>query len=128
MRPSSNRTAAAILLGLLAFTILLVLRPGGAGAQRPSSPTAEPPRPARVPPAEPRGFSATANGPSSTQTSEFMAGRVAVSVVFLQSSGAAGYCGSGDPVTETWDTARRQSVLSEISQGLNFWTTRPNHP
>src|SRR4051812_23142463 len=48
MRPSSNRSAAAGLFGLLAFTLMLMLHPGGAGAQRTPTPTDGTLRPALV--------------------------------------------------------------------------------
>jgi len=66
--------------------------------------------------------------PTSTQTSEFMAGTVVYSVVFVESSGGTGNCSPPDTQTENWDAARRTAVLSEISAGLSFWTGRSNRP
>jgi len=81
---------------------------------------------ALVAPAEaaPRG---TVPGvPSVTQTSEFMAGTIVYSVVFVESSGGSGNCSPADAQTENWDASRRATVLTEISDGLAFWTGRSN--
>lgn len=60
--------------------------------------------------------------PTATQTSEFMAGSIVYSVVFLESNGKKGFCGAGDPQSEDWDTPRKNNVLSKISNALNnFW-------
>ena len=66
--------------------------------------------------------------PTSTQTSEFMAGTIVVSVVFVESSGGSGYCSPADAQTENWDASRRQTALDKISDGLLFWTSRSGGP
>jgi hypothetical protein len=58
------------------------------------------------------GDSAT---PGYYQTSEYLAGSVAVGIVLVESDG------SGDPSTEDWAAAEKQRVLSEIVVGLNWW-------
>jgi hypothetical protein len=55
-----------------------------------------------------------------------MAGSVAYSVVFVESSGGTGNCSQPDTETENWDSGRQATVLSEISAGLAFWTARDN--
>jgi subtilisin-like proprotein convertase family protein len=81
-----------------------------------------------VPPPEPPGIRTVPGAPSSTQTSEFMAGTVAYSVVFVESSGGSGKCSPADAQTENWSAARQTMVLGEISSGLAFWTSRFNRP
>ena len=81
-----------------------------------------------VPPAEPGGGQNPSGAPSSTQTSEFMAGTVVYSVLFVESSGGAGFCSPADPQTENWDAPRQAKVLQEISDGLAFWPARTNRP
>jgi hypothetical protein len=81
--------------------------------------------PAEEPKAGPLG---EAPAPTSSQTSEFMAGTVVASVVFVESSGGSGYCSPADSQTENWDITRRNSVLGEISAGLSFWTSRADRP
>jgi len=79
-----------------------------------------------IPPPEVPGIRTVPSAPSSTQTSEFMAGTVIYSVVFVESSGGTGNCSPPDAQTENWSPARQSTVLSEISQGLAFWTARSN--
>jgi hypothetical protein len=100
---------------------------------RPPAPrTPDPPPPApsgptfRLPP--PSAEVPGARGPSATQTSAYMAGTIAVGVIFVQSGASSGNCSPPDPVTEQWDASRRQQVLTKVSEGLNFWTTRNNRP
>jgi hypothetical protein len=83
---------------------------------------------ALIPPAEASGEGMVAYAPTSSQTSEFMAGTIVASVVFVESSGGAGYCSPADPQTENWDVSRRNQVLGEISSGLSFWTSRADRP
>ena len=74
-----------------------------------------------LPPApEEPGIQGAPSAPTSTQTSEFMAGKVVYSVVFVESSGGTGNCSPADPQTENWSTTRQTTVLSEISAGLAF--------
>ena len=74
------------------------------------------------------GTPGKALAPGTTQTSEFMAGTIVYSVVFVESSGGSGYCSPADSQTENWSQARRTTVLGEIAAGLNFWTSRADRP
>src|SRR6478672_10478593 len=65
----------------------------------PSPPPGPPGSDVLIAPPEPPGSRAAPGAPSSTQTSEFMAGTIAVSVVFVESSGGAGNCSPADPQT-----------------------------
>lgn len=49
-------------------------------------------------------------------TSDFMIGRVVVSIIFPESNGAQ------DPNSETWSEERKSAVLSQIMTGLDWWT------
>jgi len=53
--------------------------------------------------------------PGYYQTSEFMAGSVAVGIVLVESDGGT------DPSTENWTAAEKQQVFDEIVTGLNWW-------
>jgi hypothetical protein len=53
--------------------------------------------------------------PGYYQTSEYMAGSVAVGVVLVESDGRI------DPSTENWTGAEKQLVFSEIVAALNWW-------
>ncbi|MAE28422.1 MAG: hypothetical protein CMJ87_05480, partial [Planctomycetes bacterium] len=103
-------------------------------------PLIEPPNDVRIDPNRPRTFPSAAPGayrpaaapgpaaaPIFAQTSEFMAGTVAVGVIFVESSGVSGAC-SPAVNTETWDSARMATVLAEITAGFNWWPTRPGAP
>lgn len=81
-----------------------------------------------LPPPEETGVQGAPRAPTSTQTSEFMAGNVVYSVVFVESSSGTGNCSPADPQTENWITTPTDTVLSEISAGLTFWTSRANSP
>ena len=48
-------------------------------------------------------------------TGEFMLGRIAVTPVFLESTGQI------DPNTENWTPAQKTTVLNNIQSGLNWW-------
>jgi len=48
-------------------------------------------------------------------TAEYMLGRVAVTVVLLESNGIV------DPSTEDWNPTHRQEVLRNIEDGLDWW-------
>ncbi len=61
------------------------------------------------------GAGAASVTPGYYQTSEYMAGSVAVGIVLLESDG------SGDPSTEDWTAAEKQTVFDEIVTGLNWW-------
>lgn len=58
---------------------------------------------------------ATSITPDYYQTSEFMAGSVAVGIVLVESDG------SEDPSVEDWTAAEKQTVFDEIVTGLNWW-------
>jgi PKD repeat protein len=67
----------------------------------------------------------TANSPSSTpgylETSEYLIGKVAVGVVFLESNGSI------DIETEDWTLNEESNVVNEISVGLNWLKSqKPN--
>jgi hypothetical protein len=53
--------------------------------------------------------------PGYYQTSEFMAGSVAVGIVLVESNGRI------DPSTENWTLDEKQTVFSEIVAGLQWW-------
>ncbi len=53
--------------------------------------------------------------PGYYQTSEFMAGSVAVGIVLVESTGAI------DPSTENWTADEKQLVFNEIVAALNWW-------
>jgi hypothetical protein len=57
-----------------------------------------------------------------------MAGDVAVSIVFVESSGGAGACSPADPQTETWTQPRRDQVVAEVQEATQFWATRTGRP
>lgn len=48
-------------------------------------------------------------------TAEYMLGKIAVTVVLLESNGVA------DPSTENWNEQHRQEVLEKIEDGLAWW-------
>lgn len=54
-------------------------------------------------------------GASRWQTSEYLMGKVAVSVILPESTGAI------DPSTEDWGADRQSLVVSEIVAGMNWW-------
>jgi hypothetical protein len=49
-------------------------------------------------------------------------------VVFVESNGGTGNCSPADAQTENWSTARMDSVIAEVTEGLAFWTSRANRP
>ncbi|MBE7555321.1 MAG: hypothetical protein HS126_30085 [Anaerolineales bacterium] len=53
--------------------------------------------------------------PGYYQTSEYMAGSVAVGIVLVESNGAV------DPSTENWTSDEKQLVFNEIVTALNWW-------
>ncbi|MDI6792066.1 MAG: Ig-like domain-containing protein [bacterium] len=54
--------------------------------------------------------------PQTQETSEYMAGSVAVGIIFPESTGASS--------TEDWTTAERNNVISEIQEAFNWWVAR----
>jgi len=56
--------------------------------------------------------------PGYYQTSEYMAGSVAVGIVLLESDGSV------DPSTEDWTSDEEQHVFSEIVAALDWWAER----
>jgi hypothetical protein len=54
-------------------------------------------------------------GAGPDDTGEFMLGRVAVTPVFVESSGLL------DPSTEDWTAAHKQEVIQKIESGLDWW-------
>jgi hypothetical protein len=63
--------------------------------------------------------------PTAGQTSEFMAGLIATTVIFVESNGGAGNCQPADPSTENWEAGRQGLVLGEIQTALASWETLP---
>lgn len=55
--------------------------------------------------------------PGYYQTSEYMAGTVAVGIVLVESNGDT------DPSSENWTTDEKQLVFSEIVNAMNWWAT-----
>ncbi len=62
-----------------------------------------------------RVFATLPFGAFPEDTAEFMLGTVAVTPVFLESSGQQ------DPSTEDWTSAEIETVLENISEGLQWW-------
>jgi hypothetical protein len=56
--------------------------------------------------------------PGYYQTSEYMAGSVAVGIILVESNGSL------DPSTEDWTNDEKQLVFSEIVAALNWWAGR----
>lgn len=54
--------------------------------------------------------------PDYYETSEYMIGRVAVGVIFMESNGTK------DPNTENWTSSEESSVTSKIQAGLDWWS------
>ena len=132
-----------MLIGLLTLAAVVLLSsqdsrasaPGDGPEDAQDSTAGLPPPPSQpdgpdflIPPPEAPGVQTVTGAPSSTQTSEFMAGTAVYSVVFVESSGGSGNCSPADPQTENWNAARQATVLSEISDGLAFWTSRSSAP
>jgi archaellin len=55
---------------------------------------------------------------SDSETSELLIGKVAVSIVFVESNGAV------QPSTEDWTRDRQERVLQAITNGFNWWRAR----
>jgi len=71
----------------------------------------------------PEGLEPASDVPTPTyyQTSEYLIGRVAVSIILLESDGGI------DPSTEDWTETERALVLNEITTALDWWAARePN--
>ncbi|MEW5768176.1 MAG: Ig-like domain-containing protein [bacterium] len=56
--------------------------------------------------------------PQGQETSEYMAGRVVVGIIFPESNG------SSDPSTEDWTATERNNVISEIIESFSWWVAR----
>lgn len=54
-------------------------------------------------------------GATSTDTSEYMMGRISAQIIFMESNGAT------DPNQENWTTAEKNNCINEITAGLNWW-------
>jgi hypothetical protein len=61
------------------------------------------------------GMASTSVTPGYYQTSEYMAGSVAVGIILVESDGSV------DPSTENWTTDEKQLVFNEIVAALNWW-------
>src|SRR5262245_8005261 len=106
-----------LLLLFVLMPLSLGQAPTPATADRGGPPSGEqalvPPRRARTASGDPR--------PSREQPSTFMAGRVAVQAIFIESDGTA------DPSTEDWTPAQIAATRSQISAALDWWRARlPN--
>ena len=66
------------------------------------------------------GLAPAPPSPGYYETSEFMAGDVAVGVILPESNGTI------DTQTENWTAGRLTSVVTEIQTGLNWWATSAN--
>jgi len=61
------------------------------------------------------------DAPGYDQTSEFMAGDIAVGIILPESNGAT------DRSTENWSTTRMNNVVAEIQAAMNWWASvNPN--
>ena len=89
------RYVRLLLLALLTVGASLFVGSGAGQAQEPlpefSGPDFE------VPPPEPPGAAGQGGAPGYWQTSEFMAGKIVYSVVFVESSGGTGNCSPAAP-------------------------------
>jgi hypothetical protein len=126
-RPSRFRRASVAVL-VAVFLPLVVAGPAPAGPDPAPPPDLAGPPDYLIPPVEPAGDPLVPGAPSATQTSEYMAGTVVYSVLFVESSGGSGNCSPADPQTENWSAPRQAQVLSELSAGLAFWPARTNRP
>lgn len=68
-----------------------------------------------LPPGNQLSLADTSVTPGYYQTSEYMAGSVAVGIVLVESNGLV------DPSTENWTDNEKQLVFSEIVAALNWW-------
>lgn len=59
-------------------------------------------------------------GASSSDTSEYMLGKIAVGIILTESNGSV------DKSTEDWDPTEENAVVSEIQAGLNWWANIAN--
>jgi hypothetical protein len=64
-----------------------------------------------------RSAGANSSKPGYYQTSEFLAGSVAVGIILVESDGSI------DPSSENWTDGEKQQIFSEIMAGLNWWAT-----
>ena len=101
----------------------LVLNPPAEVSLAEGDQPAPPQDDALLPPGRPAAMEMAAEGMTSTppdyyQTSEFLAGRVAVSIIMPESNGTI------DANQEDWSTARQDAVVGEIAAALNWWAVR----
>ena len=69
----------------------------------------------------PRLLAAQSITPGYYQTSEFMAGKIAVGIIFPESNGLS------DPNLENWDNARMNTVITKIQSAMDWWKNQnPN--
>jgi hypothetical protein len=75
-----------------------------------------------LPPPPPPGLAASNSpAPDRYQPSAFMAGRVSVRVVFVESDG------SGDPSTEDWTVEQIDAIQGKVADALDWWSDRLPH-
>jgi hypothetical protein len=76
---------------------------------------------ALLPPIRPRALAANGASPSRYQPSAFLAGRVVVQVVFVESNGQI------EPSTKDWSAAQITAITSQVNTALHWWADRlPN--
>jgi hypothetical protein len=66
--------------------------------------------------------------PGPDETAYFMAGRILVELIFVESTQIPGNCPPNEDHTETWDDSRKQLVREEVAAGLSFWPARADRP
>ena len=89
-----------------------------AGADHPFDPANDALEPPDLPPGGGIGATADSVTPGYYQTSEYMAGSVAVGIVLVESNGSV------DPSTENWTADEKQLVFNKIVAALNWWAAR----
>ena len=120
-----------LLVALIALGGLVTLSGGGAANAGPPSPPNPPDDALIAPPYEPEGppeAPPVGDAPDVGQPSEFMAGTIVYSVVFVESNGGAGNCAPADAQTETWTPQRQSQVTDKIRAAEFFWENRPDSP
>lgn len=113
MRASPSRVLPLASLIFLLLCRSVAPATAGTGGPNPGDAFHPPPRPPSPASVDPR--------PSPGQPSAFMAGRVAVRVIFVESDGAA------EPSSEDWTSAQIAAIHGQIDAALAWWRDRvPN--
>lgn len=103
------RAARLLLAPLFLLSLCSAITPARA-ADSPHGDALIPPRPAST--------LSAAGAPAVDQPSAFMAGRVAVQLLFVESDGAA------EPSTEDWTSAQIADIQARIGEALEWWRAR----